>query len=302
MEKVMNDVWLTCFREATETLNFTTAAQNMHISQPSFSRNIAMLEEELGFKLFLRSKQNGVRLTPAGATFYNGFSDIEKRLTDLIESSKRISRGEEGKLVIGVLNGIDLDSQSYYHISIFRERYPLVNVELRSCAMHELESCLVKGNCDICFVMAGIIRQRDEMLIERVYSIPTYYIVPKGRGFENENEYPLNALKDETFLLSDDFPEINDGLIAECRKAGFEPKTRMAPDYETKMLWAELGEGVTAVVRDQYASRSSRVDLIKVKESRNMDYSICWNKNNYNPAIAMFYALVDEVKQTADLP
>ncbi|MBR3242736.1 MAG: LysR family transcriptional regulator, partial [Parasporobacterium sp.] len=42
----MNDVLIQCFRAATETLNFTTAAQNIHISQPSFSRNIAMLEEE----------------------------------------------------------------------------------------------------------------------------------------------------------------------------------------------------------------------------------------------------------------
>ena len=44
----MNDVLIECFRAATETLNFTTAAQMIHISQPSFSRNIAMLEEEIG--------------------------------------------------------------------------------------------------------------------------------------------------------------------------------------------------------------------------------------------------------------
>ena len=121
----MNDVLIACFREATETLNFTTAAQNIHISQPSFSRNIAMLEEELGFKLFWRSKQNGIRLTPAGAALYNGMFDIEKRFQNLLEKSRRISRGEEGKLVIGILNGICLDSQSFYHIKKFQEKFPL---------------------------------------------------------------------------------------------------------------------------------------------------------------------------------
>ena len=99
----MNDVLIECFRAATETLNFTTAAQMIHISQPSFSRNIAMLEEEMGFKLFWRSKQNGIRLTPAGLSLYNGLFDIEKQYKALLEKSRQISRGEEGKLVIGIL-------------------------------------------------------------------------------------------------------------------------------------------------------------------------------------------------------
>ena len=44
-----------CFIAAAETLNFTTAAQRVHITQPALSRNIASLEEGLGFLLFQRS-------------------------------------------------------------------------------------------------------------------------------------------------------------------------------------------------------------------------------------------------------
>ena len=128
----MNDLLIECFRAATDTLNFTVAAQKIHMSQPAFSRNIAALEEEVGFKLFWRSKQNGSRLTPAGAVLYNGLFDIERQYNDLLEKAKQISRGEEGKLVIGILGGVCLDSKSFQHITMFRQRYPQVEVELKS--------------------------------------------------------------------------------------------------------------------------------------------------------------------------
>ena len=294
----MNDVLIQCFRAATETLNFTTAAQNIHISQPSFSRNIAMLEEELGFKLFWRSKQNGIRLTPAGASLYNGLFNIEKQYNELLEKSRQISRGEEGKLVIGVLNGIVLDSQSFYHIKKFRKQYPQVEVELKSCTLLELENNLLKGICDVCFMMADVVREKDEILFEKVYSVPTYFVVPKTAGYEAGKAYLMEELKDQVFLLSEEYPEVNERVVEICREAGFEPKLKMAPDYETKMLWAETGEGVTAITLDQYVKNSAHIDVIKVAEMRDMDYSICWHKENYNPAIALFYSLIDEVKQT----
>ena len=291
----MNDVLLACFRAATETLNFTTAAQMVHISQPSFSRNIAMLEDELGFKLFWRSKQNGIRLTPAGATLYEGLTGIEAQFKVLLEKSRRISRGEEGKLVIGILNGICLDSQSFYQIQKFQQQYPQVSVELKSCTLRELETTLLTGVCDICFLMADVIKEKSEILCEVVYKIPSYFVVPRAAGFEQGGEYRMEDLKDQVFLLSEDFPEINEHILEGCRLSGFTPKTKMAPDHETKMLWAEMGAGVTGVTKDFYVVNSEQVNLIRIKEVMDMDYSIGWSKDNFNPAIALFYSIISEI-------
>ena len=127
-----------------------------------------MLEEEIGFKLFWRSKQNGIRLTPAGSTLYNGLFSVERQYFELLEKCRQISRGEEGKLVIGILNGICLDSQTFFHITRFREEYPQVEVELKSCSMMDLENNLLKGACDISFMMANLIQNKDEILYEKV--------------------------------------------------------------------------------------------------------------------------------------
>ena len=291
----MNDLLLECFRAATETLNFTVAAQKIHMSQPAFSRNIAALEEEVGFKLFWRSKQNGSRLTPAGAALYNGLFDIEQQYNDLLDKAKQISRGEEGRLVIGILGGVCLDSKSFQHITMFRERFPQVEVELKSCTLKGLEEDLLKGSCDISFIMANVLRHREEILFEKVYNVESFFMVPKASGFTPDAAYSLSDLKDEIFILSEEFPEINENMIKLCRSCGFEPKIKMAPDYETKMLWADMGMGVTGNTRDHYTRNSRNADFIRVSELSDMDFSLAWSKENYNPAIALFYSLIEEV-------
>ena len=291
----MNDLLIECFRAATDTLNFTVAAQKIHMSQPAFSRNIAALEEEVGFKLFWRSKQNGSRLTPAGAVLYNGLFEIEKQYNDLLEKAKQISRGEEGKLVIGILGGVCLDSKSFQHITMFRERYPQVEVELKSCTLKGLEDDLLKGSCDLSFIMSNILRHREEILFEKVFTVESFFMVPKTSGFTPDTTYSLFDLRDEVFILSEEFPEINDNMIRLCRSTGFEPKIKMAPDYETKMLWADLGMGVTGNTRDHYTRNSRNADFVRVKELADMDFSLAWNKENYNPAIALFYSMIEEV-------
>ena len=287
----MNSDLIICFKAATETLNFTTAAQNVHISQPSFSRNIAALEDELGFKLFLRSKQNGVRLTPAGAAFYNGLGAVEDSFNKLLDKARQINRGEEGKLVIGVLNGTCLDSQSFYFIKQFQKEYPQVEIVLKSCTMAELEKSLLAGTCDICFMLSGLIHDKEDILCEKVFSIQNYMVVPKSAGFEQGKEYGLIDLKNVPFIMSDDLPGSTQSMIDSCRRAGFEPVIKRAPDSETMMLWAEIGEGATIVTLEHYIKNSDHVDIIKIREMLSSDYSICWNKNNYNPSIALFYTM-----------
>ena len=291
----MNNLLIECFRAATETLNFTVAAQKIHMSQPAFSRNIAALEDEVGFKLFWRSKQNGSRLTPAGAALYNGLFEIERQYNDLLEKAKQISRGEEGKLVIGILGGVCLDSKSFHHITLFRERYPQVEVEMKSCTLKGLEEELLKGSCDMSFIMANVLRHREEILFEMVYSVESFFMVPKSSGFTPDETYSLADLRNETFILSEEFPEINENMIELCRAHGFEPKVKMAPDYETKMLWADMGMGVTGNTRDHYTRNSRNADFIRVSELAGMDFSLAWSKENYNPAIALFYSMIEEI-------
>ena len=90
------------FVAAAEELNFTHAADRLHVSQPPFSKQIHDLEGELGINLFDRQRK-GVVLTPAGKSF---LIDARKLLEDresAIRKAQRISRGEIGELAIGYM-------------------------------------------------------------------------------------------------------------------------------------------------------------------------------------------------------
>ena len=70
--------------ELAHTLNFSRAAENMFVSQPTFSYQIKLLEEEIGFALFERSGK-GAALTPAGAQFISFLANMREDLKRAIQ-------------------------------------------------------------------------------------------------------------------------------------------------------------------------------------------------------------------------
>ena len=281
-----------CFMAAAETLNFTNAAQQVHITQPAFSRNISILENELGFLLFQRSKKVGLRITPAGLALYNGLKDLGSQYQQLLERIRRINRGEEGKLVLSVLNGVDLFETASL-IQSFRKKYPQLDVILKSCKYEDLLSSVSNGTSDACFALESTVRGWPDLLTEPPGTAESRLVVPARLQCDPDQIYHLADFRDETFLLSEDAPSINEMFVAECRRAGFEPRTSMAPDFETKMLWVELGIGLAAHGTRHYMSHSPLVTFIRVKELHDLENSFVWHRENYNPAIALFYSILD---------
>ena len=73
--------------ELARTLNFSRAAENLFVSQPTFSYQIRLLEEEIGFAIFERSGK-GATLTPAGLQFVGFLSNMREDLKRAIERSE----------------------------------------------------------------------------------------------------------------------------------------------------------------------------------------------------------------------
>ncbi|MCF0142693.1 MAG: LysR family transcriptional regulator [Parasporobacterium sp.] len=290
----MLNMYMECFEAAVETLNFTEAAKKIHITQPAFSRNIAALEDDLGFKLFWRSKKEGLRVTPAGLALYNGIKDIDESYKKIIDRAQRINRGEEGQLIIGLNQSSCMDRNTHEIIRKFRNEFPSVSVVLRSHSFSELTDSVIEGTTDIIFAMTGTILQGNALLSEPIYKVHSYLVVPADLGYDPNKIYHISDFKDQCIILSEDSPQINEMFVGLCRENGFEPRTKMAPDYETKLLWTEAGEGISGCSRDHYLQYSDYVTFLRVHEMEDMYYSMVWNKENYNPAIALFYSALDE--------
>lgn len=142
--------------------NFTRAAEQLHVTQPTLSRQIADLEEELGVKLFYRSNHN-IILTEDGMLLKHRAQEI----LSLADRTKRdfLSKGEnlEGTIAIGC--GEFLSTRILTDcIAAFRRKYPAVRYELYSGDAGNIKDSIERGLLDIGLMAEPIDMRKYEFL------------------------------------------------------------------------------------------------------------------------------------------
>src|SRR6476661_10529697 len=116
------------FVAVAEELNFTRAAEKLHLAQPSLTRQIHNLEEELGVRLLNRTKSH-VALTEEGRSFLADARRVLALAEESVLSVQRLSRGETGQLNIGYLAAFKFDLLPR-SLESFRERFTHVMLNL----------------------------------------------------------------------------------------------------------------------------------------------------------------------------
>lgn len=142
--------------------NFTRAAEQLHVTQPTLSRQIADLEAELGVKLFYRSNHN-IILTEDGMILKHRAQEI----LSLADRTKRdfLSKGEnlEGTIAIGC--GEFLSTRILTDcIAAFRRKYPAVRYELYSGDTGNIKDSIERGLLDIGLMAEPIDMRKYEFL------------------------------------------------------------------------------------------------------------------------------------------
>lgn len=150
------------FVAVADTRNFTRAAEQLHIAQPPLSRQIQLLEEELGVQLILRSSRP-LRLTEAGRSFYEQALQIINRLDQLKNTTRQLGRNQRQTLSIGFVAST-LYGGLPMLVRLLRQRYPDVDVQLVELTSMQQFAALKTGRIDVGF---GRIRTNDAS-VERI--------------------------------------------------------------------------------------------------------------------------------------
>ena len=122
------------FVAVAEELNFTRAAERLHIAQPPLSTQIRLLEEDLGMQLFLREKRR-VYLTQAGRDLLVRAKAILAAADEAKSAVQRAARGESGELRPGYTPSAMFTEVLPGAIRRFRKRMPHIELHL-----HEMSS------------------------------------------------------------------------------------------------------------------------------------------------------------------
>lgn len=228
-------------------LNVTAAAQLLHTSQPSISKQLRLLEDELGLRLFVRRSRALVKLTPAGEKVIARARVILREATNIRGLAAEMRQDEEGALSIATTH-----TQARYVLpevlKRFRQKYPGIRVHLHQGTSDQIAEILKREQID--FVVAtGVNALFDKLVRLPVFRWRRGIVVPTG--------HPLTATPKATFAQLAQYPIITyafsfsgpSSLLAQFADAGVIPSialTAWDSDVLKEYVRAGFGVGILA--------------------------------------------------------
>lgn len=188
---------LRTFITILETENLTKAAAMLNIVQPAVTRQIQLLEEELGVKLFNRSR-HGMTPTEDGKIL----ESYARRILDDVESAKleltSIKGTIRGKVHIGVLSSIS-ELLSGLLMSLIKEKYPEVQVKISVGYSGHLKEWLEAGNIDLALMYDST----SSKLIELIPLVrePLFLIGSAQSSLQQDEIFELKKIQEFPLIL-----------------------------------------------------------------------------------------------------
>jgi DNA-binding transcriptional LysR family regulator len=247
------ELWhLKYFIAVAEEGHITRAAERLGMQQPPLSQRIKAIEQELDVQLFHR-RPRGVELTDAGRAFLNNARTILAQLDHTVETTRRIARGEEGRISIGIVPASPFHPFVPRAIRTFREAYPQVSVRLEERLGGELLDLLRSEQIDVAFTRTPYANQ-EGLVANRLLEEPMLVALPSAHalarnGAKRESALSLKHLAQETFILyGPPGTGLREVTTAACRAAGFSPRAgQEAPRIASALALVAVGLGISLV-------------------------------------------------------
>jgi LysR family transcriptional regulator, cys regulon transcriptional activator len=259
---------------AQSGLNITAAAQKLHTSQPGVSKQIKLLEDELGFQIFTREGRNLTRITPAGQQVIERAATILKETQAIRDLATELRDEGRGSLSIGTTH-----TQARYVlpavIGEFRARYPQVRLNLHQGTTEQIAEMVAQDRID-CAIATGSEHLFDNMTLLPCYRWHRVIVVPR--------DHPLASIARPTLKQLGAYPLITytfsftgpSSLHQAFARAGLTPDVAItARDADVIKAYVRLGLGVGLVAQMAVDPRED-ADLVSIDASHLFMPHVTW--------------------------
>ena len=132
----MNDLQIDYFMAVATNLSFTKTSEELFVSQPAISKQISLMEKELGVKLFIRNNKK-TTLTKAGELYYEFFREYKKELRDTMYKAAALQQQDPEVIHVGFMEGWDLAEILPEVLRRFHDKYPNTRLAIDCCGVKE---------------------------------------------------------------------------------------------------------------------------------------------------------------------
>ncbi|MGN1001700.1 MAG: LysR family transcriptional regulator [Oscillospiraceae bacterium] len=251
--------------------SFSAAAERLYVSQPAVSKQIALLERDLGFKLFNREDRQ-IWLTSEGELVRECFQRCEEDVRRTLDEIHR--RGAEEKEVlrlgcVGQWNASKFISPVLEH---FEETYPQVQITLEAFILKDIIPALQQGEVDMALAHSFFFANRSDMYSVRVKELrcgvlysPAHFMPHGEGGLRDFGEAPL--------LISGEMPVSLQRMIREIGdRYGVGDRRKYYSREASTVMGAACGQGV--MVTSEWHSGNGTEGLSFLPLGREMPVSI----------------------------
>lgn len=278
------------------TGNFSRAAEQCHVSQPSLSQQIQKLEEELGERLFDRLKRH-VKLTAVGENFVPRAA----RILEEVESASREARDVQGLVHGTVAIGVLPTIAPYLLprvIAAFAKKYPGLEVVVQE----ETTAQLLKlaAACELDFAIASLPIPDERFVKETLFSEELFLAVPPGHRLAKRRGVAASDLEKERFILMKEGHCLGDQVLRFCNRRDFQPQVSLrSTQIETIKALVRAGLGISLIPAMAIESLKSASPVYRslIRPSPTRDICVMWPRNRPPgvPGQAFLQVLRDDV-------
>nr|WP_041819379.1 LysR family transcriptional regulator [Heyndrickxia coagulans] len=230
------------FIEVAKREHVTHAADELHVAQSAISRQISLLEAELGVSLFWREGRN-VRLTPIGRVF---LEHAEKVVLEIDKAKQRMQEfldPDNGTVRLGFSTGLSVQTFSSL-LAQFREKHPGLDYQFVQGTPGYLIRLIENGELELALA-SPVPDDHPGVSGEILYMEKLMLLFRRDHPLSGQEMIRLAQLKNERFITFREGFSIREILFSACRKSGFEPAIAFeGEDMETIKGLVASGTGV----------------------------------------------------------
>ena len=247
---------------ANHSLNVSATAESLYTSQPGISKQVRMLEDELGVQIFERSGKHLTQITPAGRDILKISQEILAKVESIKSVAGQFTNPEQGTLNISTTH-----TQARYAlpevIRAFIKRYPQVSLHMHQGSPAQLSESVAKGTTDFAIATEALHLYQDLVMLP-CYHWTRCLLVPKG--------HPLTELARVEIADLARFPLVTytfgftgrSELDSAFARAGMEPRIVFtATDADVIKTYVKMGLGV-GVIASMAIDPTEDADLVKL--------------------------------------
>ena len=294
----MNTTQLRYFMELSRTLNYSTAAQQLYITQPTLSRSIIALEDEIGAKLFWRDNGN-VSLTPAGKLMLQEIQPLAERYENMIQKLRNRGNGLTGELHIAISNEQQMPERLIQSVRGFMKEWPNVEFQFRRMDTASMADALREEIIDLAVGLEFVGDARHAGTASVLIAEEAPYLVRSALGHGSSNlvvtaEECRRVLMEHRLVFPSPFPMGADqgspvrALQDMLHLSDLTPDVTYVSDSSAVSAYIAVGLGVTIANRSHTIARESGIEMLEILGANPYRKIMKYKENSKNPVLGRF--------------